>query len=169
MKILSQISAAFSTRVPPPEVVQSAHPATHEYNEALHFRGRDWREINCDEWARYSDAIYAFAPSAFCYFLPGMLSAEIRENRADLLITSTLLNMLDRSPNMDTWDDFFVERWPLFTAVECNAVQEWILWLADQQAGFDDDTLMRSYETLEMLATQHGHGASADEPTRTGQ
>lgn len=83
-----------------------------------------------------------------------MLSSQVREQRADLLITSALLNMLDRSPNMDTWDDFFVERWPLLTTEECRAVQQWILWLANQSIGFDDDTLMRSYETLEILATE---------------
>lgn len=154
MNLVSQISTAFSARVSPATVIPPSHPTTHEYIEALHFQGRDWREITCDEWASYSDAIYAFSPSAFCYFLPGMLSSQVREQRADLLITSALLNMLDRSPNMDTWDDFFVERWPLLTTEECRAVQQWILWLANQSIGFDDDTLMRSYETLEILATE---------------
>jgi hypothetical protein len=49
---------------------------------------------------------------------------------------------------------FFVERWPLLAAVECRAIQQWVLWLADQQAGFNDDALMRSYETLQMLAAR---------------
>lgn len=152
MKLLTQISTAFSTRVSPADVVQPGHPATHEYEEAFHFQGRDWCEITCDEWTSYSDAIYAFSPPAFCYFLPGMLSSGLREDRADQLITSTLLGMLDRGPSMETWDVFFAERWPLLTAEECRAVQQWILWLANQSTGFDDDALMRSYETLEMLA-----------------
>lgn len=156
MKLLTQIYDAFSQRLSPTAVVPPNHPTTHEYSEALHFHGRDWRTITCDEWERYSDAIYAFLPSAFCYFLPGMLSAEINENRGGILITSALLNMLDRSPNEDTWDAFFVERWTLLTTLESRAVQQWILWLVDQQAGFDDDTLMRSYDTLEILAAKHG-------------
>lgn len=154
MDILIRIATAFSARVSPAAVVEIVHPGTHEYDEALHFQGRDWREITCDEWASYSDAIYAFSPPAFCYFLPGMLSAAIREDKADLLITDALINMLDRSPNRETWDSFFVERWPLLTTAECRAVQQWILWLADQPAKFDDDSLTRSYETLEILATK---------------
>src|SRR5437868_1093142 len=77
MNLLSQISTAFSVRVSPVTVIPPSHPTTHEYIEALHFQGRDWRAITCDEWASYSDAIYAFSPSAFCYFLPGMLSSEV--------------------------------------------------------------------------------------------
>ena len=124
MKLLNKISAAFSTRISPTAVVQPDPPDTHEYKDALHFQGRDWRQLTCDEWASYSDAIYAFSPPAFCYFLPGMLSAPIREDKADLLITDALINMLDRSPNRETWDSFFVERWPLLRTAECRAVQQ---------------------------------------------
>lgn len=152
MKLLAQLAAAFDNRSAPEDVVSPDHPDTYEYQEALHFEAVDWRNTTCDEWQEYADSIYAFLPEAFCYFLPGILSAEIKEGRPDLLLTSALLNMLDRSPNKDTWDTFFIERWLLLAEEECQAVQQWIIWLADQKIGLDDDALMRAYETLEMLA-----------------
>jgi hypothetical protein len=154
VKLLAEIAAAFSERAMPADIVPPAHVPTFEYNEALHFAGRDWRTTTCEEWESYSDSIYAFTPLAFCYFLPGMLTAGVIENRPGLSVTSSLVNMLDRSPVIEYWDVFFSDRWTLLTAGECKAVQNWILWLADQPGLFDDNALMRAFETLEILALQ---------------
>ncbi|GGX96908.1 hypothetical protein [Pseudoduganella dura] len=158
---MTEIAVAFSSRTVPANVVPSTHAATFEYDEASYFIGRNWQSITYEEWHIHSDSIYAFTPLAFCYFLPSILSAVVKENNSDLLVVAALINMLDRSPDVDLWDDFFTDRWTLLTVAECRVVQLWILWLAEQQE-YDDDTLTRAYETLEMLVLRCSDDRSCD-------
>ena len=156
MELTRKIELAFVNRVRPLNVVPLKHAQTHEYEEALHFHEKNWQSLSATELNRYSDAIYSFTPLAFCYFLPGFLCAGIRENRTDLLVYSTLISMLDRSPSVPNWDTFFLERWTLLTATECAGLQDWTLWLAEQKdTAFDQDSLTRAYETLDILSKEH--------------
>lgn len=52
--------------------------------------------------------IFWLAPEAFCYYLPGIFSAGIKENKPWLVVNQSLVDMLDRSPDPDAWDDFFL-------------------------------------------------------------
>jgi hypothetical protein len=149
------VREAFSSRARPRNVVPCDHPNTTEYTDALHFQGRDWRDTNCDLWSKFSDAIYGFCPEAFCYFLPGIIYAQVREDEPELLLNSSLIGMLDRSENVEYWDAFFIERWPRLNRNECLALQEWVLWISSKGTGmFSEASLTRAFSTLNILASK---------------
>jgi hypothetical protein len=160
MNLERVVAEAFAARACPCEVVACEHPATVEYSDAMQFHNLDWRDTTCEFWSKFSDAIYGFSPEAFCYFLPGILCSQFKENRPDLLVNSSLIAMLDRSDNVEYWDPFFADRWPRLTPQECLAVQEWILWLSTKATGiYSEASLMRAYETLEILIGRATKGA----------
>ena len=58
--------------------------------------------------------------------------------------------MLDRSPEPAYWDDFFVERWPLLSVEEIDAVALWMRWFVEPDT-FYPNTFERVQETLALL------------------
>ena len=155
MELLKFIEDAFHARVRPPAVIAVDQPATELRSDALAVACSDWRELTCDMLDKYPDCVHGFSPTAFCYFLPGIFSAGIRERRADLLVNHSLITGLDRSNSPASWDDFFRARWPRLTPSECEAAQRWILWLEEfEPAPIADASLSRAYDTLETLANQ---------------
>ncbi|MDH3660351.1 MAG: hypothetical protein OEU92_10015, partial [Alphaproteobacteria bacterium] len=101
-----------------------------EYDEVMSFEGLNWRDVRFDLVERAADAVFWFAPEAFCYYLPGLLAAGIKEKRTDSNAYDALIGMLERSPEPDYWDDFFRPRWTLLTVEEIDAVSAWVRWLA---------------------------------------
>ncbi|HEU5136438.1 MAG TPA: DUF6714 family protein [Steroidobacteraceae bacterium] len=157
MQILDEIRDAFANRLLPAQVVRNGAPDTDEYTDAEFFRGKRWDTVSAADWESYSAAVFGFSPEAFCYFLPGVFTAGIRENRPDLLVNSSLLMTLDRSNTPSSWDDFFAKRWPTLHARECRATQSWLLWLADvEPAVVDDQSLGRAFDTIDLLINQAG-------------
>lgn len=155
MSVLTFIEEAFGHRPHPVRVVSRGHPPTEIYADAEAFAGKDWREITCQTLDSYPDAIFGLLPEAFCYFLPGMFSAGIREARPDLLVYDSLMMMLDRGNAPASWDDFFLARWPKLTRTECEATQKWILWLSDfDPPPIEGVVLSRAYDTMDLLARQ---------------
>ncbi|MGI9433611.1 MAG: hypothetical protein ACR2Q4_02070 [Geminicoccaceae bacterium] len=121
-----------------------------EYAEVMSFDQLEWQAVGFDLIERSADAVFWFAPEAFCYYLPGFLSAGLRENRTDTNAYDALVGMLDRSPEPACWDDFFLPRWTSLSVSEIDAVSAWARWLASvapDLAGADiaervQDTLM---------------------------
>lgn len=151
--LLTFIAEAFKGRVLPQSVIEPERPSTDEYQDALSFAGKTWEQITCAELQKYYAATAGFSPDAFCYFLPGIYSSEIRENRPDLLINDVILNSLDRGNSPHSWDTFFAERWPKLSPKECEATQKWLLWLTDS-GRYNDAALSRAFDTLNLLANQ---------------
>jgi hypothetical protein len=157
MSDLKFIEAAFAARARPAEVRDKTRPPDDVYGDADAFAGMDWRDVTCVLLDKHPDAIYGFLPPAFCYFLPGIFSAGIRENRPDLLVNQGLIMTLDRGNTPASWDDFFRERWPQLIPKECEATQRWILWLAAiDPPPIEDVSLSRAYDTMDLLAHQAG-------------
>jgi hypothetical protein len=149
------IEVAFAARGRPESMRDITRDADEVYGDADAFAGIDWRDITCAMLEKHYDAIYGFSPAAFCYFLPGIYTAGIREDRPDLLVNQGLIATLDRGNSPASWDEFFRERWPKLTSRECEATQRWILWLDE----FDppiipDASLTRAYDTMDLLANQ---------------
>lgn len=154
---MAAIEAAFSASKPPNHLVEQDHPETDEYSDALAFQGKTWMETACSDWEQYPAAVFGFSPEAFCYYLPGIYSAGIRENRPDLLVNYSLIGMLNRSNTPSSWDDFFIPRWPQLTTGQCEATQKWLLWLVEfDPPPIEDVALSRSFETVSLLAAQKG-------------
>ena len=157
MSDLNFIETAFAARGPPERVRDMSRPADDIYADADAFAGMHWRDVTCAMLDKHYDAIYGFSPPAFCYFLPGIYTAGIRERRPDLLVNQGLIMTLDRGNTPASWDEFFRERWPSLTPQECEATQRWILWLAEfDPAPITDTSLSRAYDTMDLLAHQTG-------------
>ncbi|MDN7439002.1 hypothetical protein QZM64_07490 [Burkholderia cepacia] len=150
--VMGHIRRAFSERKKPMSVVPTVSPATNEYYDALHFSNLLWDETTAYDWTNYADAVYRFTPGAFCYFLPGIMRVSIEDNQVALTVIESLMGSLDRSPVVEYWDDYFLQRWPKLTDVECDAVIEWLLWLNEHPLSpFSKDTILRACETLELV------------------
>lgn len=153
--LLTAIRSAFLHRRKPESAIRADAPNTDEYQDATAFNGRDWELISCGDLENYPAAVSGFSAEAFCYYLPGILSAGLREGRADLLVNSALIYMLDRGNGPSSWDDFFVERWGSLTKAECDAVQRWLLWLSESEPPeFNDDELARAFDTLNVISNR---------------
>ena len=155
VSILDFIEDSFRHRSRPERVVSGDYSSTELHTDALVFSGMDWRELSCAALQRHADAVFGFSPEAFCYYLPGIFSAGIRENRPDLLVNGSLIMTLDRGNAPESWDDFFRARWPTLTSAECEATQKWILWLEEfEPPPIEDASLSRAFDTMDLLAHQ---------------
>lgn len=155
MMLIAQIENAFALRKLPKRVVDLAAPDTTEYNDARIFEGRTWRDLTCKDLDAHSDAVFGFTPEAFCYFLPGIFIAGISENRPELLVNASLIQMLDRTNVRSSWDEFFLLRWASLTSIECQAAQQWVLWLVDgPPLGLFEGSLDKALQTLQIIERQ---------------
>jgi hypothetical protein len=127
---LDLINQAFAKRAPPSVLTDSMQLTDREYAEVMSIEGLSWQEVTFDQIARCPDAVFWFSPEAFCYYLPGILAAGLREVRWDSNAYDSLIGCLDRSPEPEYWDDFFLPRWPLLSVEEIEAVAAWVRWLA---------------------------------------
>jgi len=126
---LGLINSAFADRAPPLLLTDSMQLSDAEYAEVISFQGLDWRDVTFSQVEQCPDVVFWFSPEAFCYYLPGILAAGLREMRWDSNAYDSLIGCLDRSPEPDYWDDFFLPRWPLLSAEEIDAVAAWVRWL----------------------------------------
>lgn len=150
---LGLIARAFAGRTPPSEITDSKQLTDVEYDEVMSFDGMRWQDVTFAQIERNSDAVFWFSPEAFRFYLPGLMSAGLRENRCDANCYDALIGMLDHSPAPDSWDDFFAPRWPLLTALETIAVAEWVDWLESLiPDGFLGNSYDRARDTLRLLA-----------------
>lgn len=151
MNIFQNIENAFSTRKMPIEVVEIGGDITTEKKDAMWFKNRDWREIEWDEWEKYRDAFFSFTPEAFAYYLPSILTLSLKNPDRLFLPAQALLQVLDRSPVVEYWDEFIVTRLFEFNFEEYNIIAEWIEILSDSCLIASDDTLGRAFDTIAIL------------------
>lgn len=156
---LDLIERAFAGRSRPPVMTDSMQLSDVEYAEVMSFEGLAWQDVTFEQVRVQADAVFWFAPEAFCYYLPGLLAAGLREGRSDTNAYDALIGMLDRSPEPDGWDDFFQPRWTLLTAAELDAVAAWVMWLATVLPdAFHANSYDRSLDTLELLKARRAGG-----------
>jgi hypothetical protein len=122
MNDIDFIEKAFAKRERPQAVRDMSRPADEIYSDADAFAGKDWREVTCARLEKHYNATSGFSPEAFCYYLPGIYVAGMREGRPDLLVNDALIIGLDRGNAPASWDDFFRDRWPRLTPQECEQV-----------------------------------------------
>lgn len=146
------IEQAFAHREPPTVLSDSLQLSDLEHAEVMAFHRLEWQAVDFALIERCADAIFWFAPIAFCYYLPGFLAAGLRESRTDTNAYDALIGMLDRSPEPDYWDDFFRPRWTLLTVHEIDAVATWARWLGSVEPDLaGGDVAPRVQDTLTLL------------------
>ncbi len=154
MNLRSQIDAAFASRPRPSNLVEPRLPITPEQRDALSFAGRHWREIGWQDWVRHPDAFYAFVPEAFIFYLPSLLLGALDAPQGQLLAADALIGVLDRSPEPYHWDAFMTARLIGLELPEYEAMKAWVLSRSGAAGTHDEDSLMRAYETLDLLARE---------------
>lgn len=156
---LALIEAAFAERARPTVMTDSKQLSDVEYAEVMSFDGLAWQEVTFEQAQAQADAVFWFAPEAFCYYLPGLLAAGLQAGRLDSNAYDALIGMLDRSPEPDWWDDFFRPRWTLLSATELDAVAAWVRWFqAVEPDAFHDNSYERALATLALLKERQACG-----------
>lgn len=151
MSLHQRIEQAFGERSKPNRLIELRDPVTPEQEDALWFSGRDWSGITWGDWEDHRDALYAFTPEAFAYYLPSILRLSSQFPDRWFWPTDTLLRILDRSPVVEYWDAFIVTRLVGLQTAEYEALKEWLLWLAEHQASGSEDALGRAFDTVDLL------------------
>ncbi|OAI78710.1 hypothetical protein RSP799_15230 [Ralstonia solanacearum] len=66
----------------------------------------------------------------------------------------SILFMLDRTPTIELWDEFFLERWRRFTVAELEAIATWIDWVSTEDGvALDDVALTRALLNIDLLVS----------------
>ena len=148
------MTAAFAGRAAPATVVPEECRGRYGHEDASGFVGVARDSLTCDFIERYPDAIPEFSPGAFLYFLPGIVCAGMREGRRGLLAFHHIIRQLDRFNPPDSRDEYCIARYAALNPAECRALQQWVLWLADDDAPhFSPSELERAFDTLELIST----------------
>lgn len=156
-RALERIAVAFAGRSRPTIMTDSMQLSDIEYEEVMSFEDMRWQDVSFDHVERCSDAVFWFAPEAFRYYLPGILTASLKEDRCDANAYDSVIGMLDRSPEPAYWDDFFAPRWTGLSRAELDAVAAWVRWLATVQPdAFHANTYERALATLRLLGESRG-------------
>jgi hypothetical protein len=85
---LRLIEEAFSHRRTPGLFLVSEQLAPHECADVLTFWGKPWSSVTGLQLEKHFEAIFWLTPEAFCYYLPGILSAGFRRITRRLSLTS---------------------------------------------------------------------------------
>lgn len=146
----SALFEVFARHAKPDSVINECGMITPELQDAIEIGRKAREELTADDWERKWDAFYALSSGAFLHYLPSMLACTFGDTSGRWLVTSSLLNVLDRSPVAEYWDQFLLDRFFGLTDGEYSAITEWILSLSDSN-GADEDSIVRAYETIELL------------------
>jgi hypothetical protein len=149
MSLESKIAAAFLPRSKPLHLTPAheALQATSEMNDAFTFKSLAWAQVTKEHWNQHSGAFFAFSPSAFLYFLPSVLTLSLREPKAWLAPADSLVTVLDRSPNIETWDLFLLQRLVALQSEEYAVLRDWLLQMSECST-FEQDALGRAFDSV---------------------
>jgi len=170
-RALALVGVAFADRPAPASLTDSMQLSDAECQQVMSFDAMTWQDVGFQQVQRCSDAVFWLSPEAFCYFLPGLLTASLREGSLAANAYEALIGMLDRSPEPAFWDDFFAPRWTLLSPLEVEAVAAWVDWFeALEPAAFYQGTFDRARGTLRLLRERIGGRVprvTEDEPARS--
>lgn len=144
------IESAFFWRSCPPKLISVKKVVTTEQQDAQWFTGLDWRTITRSDWEQHRDAIYAFTPEAFAYFLPSILALTSATPGEWLYVADVLLSILDRSPMIEYWDDFLLTRLLGLRDAEYAVMAQWLLDLSEFERTWPH-SIGRAFDTVELL------------------
>lgn len=143
-----QIRDAFANGRIPHRIAKNLPTDDCDTEDATWFSGKDWKDITRDDWETHPGAFSAFEPEAFIYFLPSILQTSQGDAFNRTQAADSLLRILDRSPVVEHWDSFMCRRLLGLTSEQYDVIQAWLLSFSGTD---DEETLTRSYETVELL------------------
>ena len=153
--LLCNIELAFKNRTKPKLFLLDNQIAEHEYQDIKDLINKHWSEIDCLWLEKHFEFINWLTPEAFCYYLPGILSASIKQREPELIVNHSIIQLLDRTLDINSWDEFFEKRFSMLNIEENKVVQEWLLWLSSfNEISISDSSLSRAFDTLDLLINQ---------------
>jgi len=151
MTIKAQAEKAFGRRHVPKNLVERRSPVTPEQRDAMWFAGKKWQEITREDWEIHADAFFAFLPEAFVYYLPSIVVLSAEMPTQPMLVAGSLLRVLDRDPEVYHWDAFIQPRLVGLEHPEYEVLKAWVLAFSNTGVYGSEDTIVRAYETVELL------------------
>ena len=174
MDLSEKIERAFAARTKPPQVRlgEEVVQLDSDLEEALWFSGRDWHELTWQNWQEHSCAIFFFDPEAFAYYLPSMLLLAAENPSESLSAADSLINQLDRTPDVEGWTEGFTSRFLELNPAELNVLKEWLLHVCEYApykgwgtaASGPGDTFGRAYDTVDLLQKESERRRSTNAP-----
>jgi hypothetical protein len=149
-----KVENAFVIRKQATRLICECGTVTPEQQDALWFDRRDWRDVTWAEWQAHRDAFYAFTPETFIYYLPSILLLSLHNTNRGLLPADALLQLLDRSPTIEYWDEFLVSRLLGLQTPEYEVLIDWAIALAETGTIESGDSLGRAFDTIYLLRQQ---------------
>lgn len=148
----NKIKEAFSPRKKPSIFLDSSKVISidDDAKDALWFCNKNIESISLNDWNIHHGAFYAFNPEAFIYFLPSVLILSLDEDGDNLIPACSFLDILDRTPNPEYWDDFFIDRLCKLTKEEYSVIKEWLIEKS-QKSLWNEESLGRAFDTVSLL------------------
>lgn len=167
MELIEKIEAAFAHRQVPTKVVEmeGRFQIDSDVEDALWFAGRDWRSITRDDWERHHCAVIFLSDEAFAYYLPSLLTLTVRNpEHIPGLAVDSLIDLLDRTPDISQWDLAFTSRFLRFSREEYTVLKEWLVFASEipslQGYGIagsgPGDRFGRAFENVDLLLEESG-------------
>lgn len=152
MSLILTIAEAFSHRKCPKRLVDVVHQHDSDQADALWFEGKHWQFVTRSEWEQHRGAFFTFSSDAFKFYFPSILLISLDDANYSFDLTHAAIDVLDRTPNAEYWDEFIQSRFLGFTSAEYDAIKQWLLALADVAAAGDfADALGRCFDTISLL------------------
>jgi len=161
MNLAEKIERAFASRQKPAQVRlgDEVIQLDSDVEDALWFSGYDWDKLTWQNWQEHSSAIYYFDPEAFAYYLPSVLILAAQNPSDSLGAADSLINQLDRSPDMEGWTEGFANRFLGLNPAELNVLKEWLLRVCEYApykgwgtaASGPGDTFGRAFDTIDLI------------------
>jgi hypothetical protein len=148
--MIDQIEAAFAHRQRP-ELLTERPVDDSDYEDAIWFRGRDWREIRWEDWEHNFSAFFAFTPEAFVYFLPSILTLSVCNPNDILLVATSLESVLANGLADPNNGPFLRSRLSRLAEREYDAIFLWLKWMSAHHREFREGSHARARATLELL------------------
>jgi hypothetical protein len=147
--VIHQIESAFASRQRP-AVVSNRPKDDSDYEDAVAFKNRDWRDITWDDWEDHFPAFFAFTSEAFPYYLPSILTLSISAPDRVLLVAMDL-ELLLADGLSPTNTPFLRSRLGQLSEQEHEAVAAWLNWMAVHHAEVLPGAREREFAVLECL------------------
>jgi hypothetical protein len=152
MNILENIQKFSSHSEKPFFSVKSISADPSEINAINTLISKEWNDITCDFLESSFDIFLILPESLFKYYLPRIMFCSVEEDCPNLIINHSLVNMLDRSPNQEYWDEYFIKRWGGYNSFQYDVIEEWLIWISSNpKSGFSEESVDRAFDTVMLL------------------
>lgn len=180
LKLIERIGKAFAHRPMPAEVVKmdGRFQIDSDIEDALWFAGRDWRDLNAENWRCHYSGLSYFSPEAFAYYVQSLLILTIQNPKhyPDLAVDS-LVWELDSSPGIENLSPLATRRYYGFSDEEFEAIKEWLLWASENVSDVfsgaavsgPGDGFGRAFDSIHLLqkvSKSHGINEREDSDAR---